>query len=89
VRHATPAALEHLEPLLERLRLVDGITERKPGNFVRGSRAFLHFHEHGDDTYADVRGATDWDRYKVTSANDQKVLLAAVRRSLAAAKEPK
>src|SRR5438445_1628807 len=45
VKHATDHALDRLEPLLRRLRAVDGLRERKRGTFTHRSRAFLHFHE--------------------------------------------
>jgi hypothetical protein len=84
VRHATPAALQRLEPLLDELRTFDGLSERKQGTFYRGSRAFLHFHEHGDEIFADLKGATDWDRFNVTTGGEQKRLLRSVRAALAA-----
>ena len=82
MRHATPAALQRLAGLLDEVRTFEGLTERKQGTFYRGSRAFLHFHEHDDDLYADLKGSADWDRFNVTSSREQKVLLTAVRRAL-------
>jgi hypothetical protein len=69
--------------LLAELRRVDGMHERSPGVFYVGSRAFLHFHEDGDDVYADVRlGGDDFDRRRVTTKREQSALVAAVRRAL-------
>ena len=81
MRHITPGRLATIEPLLERLRAVDGLVERSPGVFYRRSRAFLHFHEDGDDIYADVRlGGDDFDRRRVSTAREQDALVTAVRR---------
>jgi len=69
LRHITRDRLADIEPLLAQLRAVDGLVERTPGAFYVRSRAFLHFHEHGDDIYADVRlEGTDFDRRRVTTA---------------------
>jgi len=62
MRHARPDDLNRVEPLLETLRAVPGLTERKRGIFYKGAKAFLHFHEHDGALYADVRGAEDWER---------------------------
>jgi len=76
VRHATDADLDRLEPLLEALRGRDGLRERRRGNFLLRSRAFLHFHGHGDELYADVRlDGVDFERRNVTTATDQARLL--------------
>jgi len=81
MRHITPGRLATIEPLLERLRGVDGLVERSTGVFYRRSRAFLHFHEDGDDIYADVRlGGDDFDRRRVSTAREQDALVTAVRR---------
>ena len=55
VRHITTERIEGIEPMLEQMRALDGLTEKGPGRFYRKSQAFLHFHEHGDDIFADVR----------------------------------
>ena len=84
MRHITDGRLDDLEPLLERLRALDGLVERTRGVFYRKSRAFLHFHEDGDDVYADVRlDGPEFDRRRVTSAAAQDRLVAAVARVLA------
>src|SRR5262245_5770678 len=81
VRHITDDRLDHIEPLLTDLRSVDGLVERKRGVFYRKSRAFLHFHEHGEDVYADVRfDDDDFERVRVTTAAEQRKLVARVRR---------
>jgi len=79
MRHATDADLDRLDALLARLRVVDGLTERKRGNFQHRSRAFLHFHADGDDLYADVRlDGVDFDRRRVTSDAEQRSLVSAI-----------
>ena len=84
MRHITPARLDGIEPLLDSLRSVDGLTEKSRGVFYRRSNAFLHFHEDGDDVYADVRLAgSDFERRRVTTKAEQRSLVSAVRKSLA------
>ena len=81
MRHITPVRLATIEPLLESLRALDGLVERSPGVFYRRSRAFLHFHEDGDDIYADVRlGGEEFDRRRVSTTREQQALVTAVRR---------
>lgn len=65
MRHARPAALDELESLLDELRTVDGLTEKKRGVFSRGSGAFVHFHEDPGGLYADVRIDADFERFAV------------------------
>jgi N-acetylglutamate synthase-like GNAT family acetyltransferase len=83
VRHARDDDLDRIEPLLTELRAVDGLTEKSRGVFYRRSRAFLHFHADGDDTYADVRVEGDeFERTRVTTNAEQRDLVTAVRRAL-------
>jgi hypothetical protein len=84
VKHAGPAALEALDPLLAELRSVDGLDEKKPGVFYRGSKAFLHFHEDPTGFYADVRlqVTDDFERRRTTTAAEQRSLVSSVRRAL-------
>jgi hypothetical protein len=84
MRHATPETLERIGGLLTQLRQVNGLVERTPGSFYWRSRAFLHFHEHGTDTFADVRLDPDADfaRLRVTTAKEQTALVRQVRRAV-------
>jgi hypothetical protein len=83
VRHARDEDLDRIEPLLEQLRAIAGLTEKSRGVFYRGSRAFLHFHADGDDTYADLRLAGDeFERTKTTTKAEQNALIAAVRQGV-------
>ncbi|MGH7064458.1 MAG: hypothetical protein ACREET_10280 [Stellaceae bacterium] len=45
MKHAGSAALQNLGELLERIRMKDGVREKKLGVFFRKSKPFLHFHE--------------------------------------------
>ena len=84
MRHARPDALDRLEPLLVRLRALPGLNERLRGVFYRKSKAFLHFHEDGEDLYADVRlGGADFQRLRVTSRKERAALLKVVGDALA------
>jgi N-acetylglutamate synthase-like GNAT family acetyltransferase len=84
MRHARPEDLDRLEPLLEKLRRVDGLKEKSRGTFYRGPRAFLHFHEHEGVFFADVRLKDDFERFAVTSAAEKKALLALIKEAIAA-----
>jgi hypothetical protein len=84
MRHARAEDLDRLEPLLDELRTVPGLREKGSGTFYRGSRAFLHFHADGEDLYADVRVAEDFERMRVTSRREQAALFSRVRAALRA-----
>lgn len=83
MRHAGAEALDRLEPLLEKLRGVPGLVERKRGNFGRGSRAFLHFHEDPAGLFADLKVGEEWERLRATTAREQQAVLRRVRALLA------
>ena len=89
MKHAGPATLQTLAPLLSRLRALPGLVERSPGCFYKGSKAFLHFHEDPSGTHADVRleAASDFTRMRAESAREQDALVAAARRALDAARK--
>ena len=77
MKHAGAGALDQLEPLLQRLRGLDGLKERARGTFYVKSRAFLHFHEDPKGLFADLRGADgiDFDRFQVDAPSAQDALL--------------
>jgi hypothetical protein len=79
VKHATPIALDGLEPVLVQLRRIEGIVERKRGVFYRGSSALLHFHEDPMGFFADVKSSGEWVRWPVNTAAERRALLPAVR----------
>ncbi len=83
MRHANDADLERLEPLLGVLRGVDELKERRRGNFLHRSRAFLHFHADGDSLYADVRlDGVEFARRDVTTEASQAALVAEIGASV-------
>ena len=84
MKHAGPAALDRLEPLLAQLRRRDGLKEKSRGAFYRAGRAFLHFHEHGDgELHADIRlKGDDFDRIEVTRPTERARLVALVDKVL-------
>jgi len=75
MKHAGQEALDRLEPLLKELRKRVALKEKSRGTFYRGSRAFLHFHEHGAAFYADLRAGDDFERFAATTVADRKSLL--------------
>ncbi len=83
MRHATPDTIAALDDLVTALRGIDGITEKRPGAFSRGSRAFLHFHDDPTGYYADIRFGADFERFRLTTRREQQALLSRVRRELA------
>ena len=83
MRHATAATLDELEPLLERLRRLDGIVEKQRGVFYRRSKAFLHFHDDPTGIHADVRLDVDFERFRVQTPEEQATLLDRVAAALA------
>jgi hypothetical protein len=80
MKHAGPAALDQIEPLLERLRAMGGLKERARGVFYWKSRAFLHFHEDPAGLFADLRRAEDddFDRLQIDEPAAQDALAARV-----------
>jgi hypothetical protein len=75
VKHAGPATLARIAPLLEELRARPALRESRPGVFQLRSRAFLHFHDDSLGVFADVRLAGDFVRLPVTSLSQQSDLL--------------
>lgn len=82
MKHAGPQALDQLEPVLAKLRKLDGLRERKRGAFYRGSSAFLHFHEDPAGFFADMKVADDFVRFPANSDAEVEKLLARAARAL-------
>ena len=82
MKHAGPLALDQLEPVLRKLRELDGLHERKRGAFYRGSSAFLHFHEDPAGFFADLKVAGDFVRFPVNSGAEVERFLARAARAL-------
>ena len=90
MRHATPAALDQLEPLLFELRRLGLMREKNRGTFYRGASAFLHFHEDPAGLFADVKLAgPEFTRLRVTTVAERRALFAAVSRALSARSAPR
>jgi hypothetical protein len=83
MKHAGPPALDRVEPLLKEIRKRDGLKEVARGRFYRGSKAFLHFHEHGEDEmYVDIRLDDDFERFRATTQAERKKLLRLLDKAL-------
>jgi hypothetical protein len=81
MKHAGGEALDRISGLLESLRALPLLEEKRPGVFYLRSKAFVHFHEDGTDVFADVRPVRDADfsRLKVTGVTGQRQLLRMAR----------
>jgi hypothetical protein len=75
MKHAGPATLARISPLLAQLRARTPLREPRLGCFWLNSRAFLHFHDDPSGIFADVRLAGDFVRLPVTSRSEQADLL--------------
>lgn len=82
MKHASEAALDQLEDLLNQLRTCEGLREKKRGTFYRKSSAFLHFHEDPEGLFADLRYPDDWHRFPVNTAAEWAVLVQATQQRL-------
>jgi hypothetical protein len=84
LKHAGPAALADLAPLLERLRTLTALIERTPGTFYLRSSAFLHFHEDRLGLFADVKlNGKAFERFSVTTEADRHALFKLVASAVA------
>ena len=80
MKHATAETIARIEPLLKRLRNIDALKERKPGIYYFKSSAFLHFHEEGDQVYADIKfEPPDFKRLPATTRDQQDELIKLIR----------
>ena len=86
MKHAGPEALDQLEPILEEIRRLDGIREKKRGSFTCRSGGFLHFHEDPAGFFADLKVGDDYVRLPVNSKTQTQTFL---RRAAAALKSAK
>lgn len=83
MKHAGPATLQALAPLLADLRALPSLVERRPGCFYRRGQAWLHFHDDPAGVFADVRLAgPDFTRLRVSEPAEQAALLALVRQAV-------
>jgi hypothetical protein len=79
MRHAGPAALDRLEPLLDQIRALGVLRERKRGAFYRGAAGWLHFHEDPAGLFADLKIAGEFRRFPVNTAVERAALLRRTR----------
>jgi hypothetical protein len=76
MKHAGPDALDQLEPILEEIRRLDGLKEKKRGSFYRGSSGFLHFHEDPAGFFADLKvDGNDYLRCPINSNTQTRTFL--------------
>jgi hypothetical protein len=88
MKHAGSETLDRLAPLLDRLRLVPGLVERKRGTFYFRSMAFVHFHEDPAGVFVDVKlNGPSFERLPVSTAADRAVLIKAVAGAVAKLQE--
>jgi hypothetical protein len=83
MKHASHETLVGLASLLDRLRSMDGLVEKRPGVFYRKSKAFLHFHEDPAGLFVDVRFLLDepFTRLPVTTPSQQSALIKKIERA--------
>jgi hypothetical protein len=87
MKHAGPDTLARLAPLLDRVRTLGRLTERKPGIFYLRASAFLHFHEDPAGLFADLKAdGKAFTRLPVNSTQEQDALVALAARTLAPTK---
>ena len=80
MKHASTDTLSRIEPLFVKLRRCPQLNEKKLGIFYLKSKAFLHFHEEGNDIFADVRiSPPEFTRILVTTKKSQSELVSVIR----------
>jgi hypothetical protein len=81
MKHAGPEALNTLADLLSAIR-ARGLKEPHQGIFYRKGKAWLHFHEDKAGLFADLRVSTEWERFRVSEAEERAALLSLIDCSL-------
>lgn len=76
MKHAGAAALDSIEPLLDRIRAGGALREKSRGIFYLKSRAYLHFHEDPAGMFVDIRAldGKDFDRLKLDPVAEREIL---------------
>jgi hypothetical protein len=82
MKHAGGEALDQLEPLLARIRLLPTLKERKRGLFYLRGRSLLHFHEDPAGLFADLALNGEDVRLRVSEPEEQRRLLETIERFL-------
>jgi len=84
MKHASRTTLAALAAPLHEIRALAELVEKSPGCFYRKGRAYLHFHEDASGLFADVKlDGVAFTRMRVSTAQEQAELVAAVRSNLA------
>jgi hypothetical protein len=86
MKHAGPEALDQLEPILEEIRRLDGLKEKKRGSFYCRSSGFLHFHEDLAGFFADLKVDDDYVRFPINSKTETQTFLRRAAAALSSAK---
>jgi hypothetical protein len=81
MKHAGAEALDQLESILQEIRQLGGLKEKKRGAFYCRSSGFLHFHEDPAGFFADLKIGDDYERFPINSKTQTQALL---RRAAAA-----
>jgi hypothetical protein len=79
MKHADDRALDTLAELLNAIRTVEGLKEKKRGIFYRKAQALLHFHADPTGLFADLRQGSDWERFPVNTPQEQTQFLARLK----------
>ena len=82
MNHAGTDAIDALEDLLAEIRKFPDLREKKRGTFYRKSTAFLHFHEDPAGLFADLRDGKGWERLRVSTKAERKIMLAKVAKAV-------
>ena len=79
MKHAGAQTLDELDELLESLRKLPQLVEKKRGTFYRKSSAFMHFHEDPAGIFADVKSDGEFCRFEANTAKQRAAVLAYAR----------
>ena len=80
MKHAGPEALDTLADFLDQIRRHTGLREPRRGTFYRKSSGFLHFHEDPAGLFADLKLGSEYQRFRVNTAVERRVLLQRIAR---------
>lgn len=74
-KRASEATLSAISPLINDLRNIDALAEKKTGVFYLNGKELLHFHQIESDVVADVFLPNERIRLPVTKRSDQHDLI--------------
>ena len=81
MKHAGCETLGQLKQILNEIRKLKGLTEKKRGTFYRGSVAFLHFHEDPTGFFAGLKIGPEFHRWPVNNRDEIATFLHEARRA--------